>query len=361
MKLRITLALLAIFAMFIAWGCSDDKPTGNNNNPGDTTGTATTVWNTAGYWDVSELNASAADHFIYYSFAQKDTVTLTDQQSATDSSWNIAFKRSTIILNGGASGSGDDKGVDLAAVGNPDSTNFAGFDNLANINESDYQSDSFNLIVDEWYSYNPSTHELSPTRNVYIMMDADGGYVKFQALGIDNPGQSHMGTITMLYNYAGSSPDFIGQPDTLVFTDSTGSPVYVDFSTGSIVNPADPRNSTDWDIAFTQWEVHQNNTVFGIGHAGTYEIWMEQTDPTDFGETAQAPTVPQAYFPDQLGSVLTDWYNYDGNTHTLTSKNHVYVINTGNGYYKLQITTYYKDINGSPVSGYYTFRWLELQ
>jgi hypothetical protein len=223
-------------------------------------------------------------------------------------------------------------------------------------------SDSNNIVVDEWYTYDQNMHRLAPSDYVYIMKDAVGGYVKFQVDGIEHPGMPpNMGTISIQYIYSGSSPVFDGQPDTLTFDGSGGGPIYIDFSAGSVTNPPDPANSLDWDLAFVNYEVHQNATIFGIGACGTYEVWQDQTDPTDFSETQEAPTVPQAYFADQFGSVMSDWYNYNGDTHVLTSKNHVYVIRNNGHYYKLQIITYYRDIGGNPVSGYYTFRWLELQ
>ena len=226
--------------------------------------------------------------------------------------------------------------------------------------DSGYVSDSYNLQINEWYSYDFNTHHVAPTRDVYIMKDANGNYVKLQVIGMQGGTQNTMGTISIQYIYAGSSPSFTGAPDTLTFTDSTGNPVYVDFSAGAVTTPSDPMNSNDWDLEFTNYDVHQNNTIFGHGTAGTYEVWRAQTDPTNFNETPSAPVEPQAYFPDQLGSIMTNWYDYDGNTHILTSKNHVYVIRHAGHHYKLQLMSYYKDIGGTPVSGYYTFRWLPL-
>ncbi len=361
MKIRSALILMAFSATFFIWGCSNKKPTSSIPNPGDTTGTVTTLWNDGGYWQTT-LDATSTGHFEYYSFARRDTVTLTDQQAQTDDSWNLAFKRSNIILNGGVSGPGDVAGLDLAHAGSIDSTDFMAFRNVGMLGmDTTWMSDSYSLVIDEWYSYNPNTHSLAPIRNVYIMKDANDNYVKFQVIGIDNPGMPpNMGTISIAYNFAGTSPTFSGPPDTLVFDATSGGPIFVDFSAGAVTNPADPRNSTDWDLEFENYEVHQNATVFGTGHCGTYEIWRDQTDPTSFNETMTAPTAPQAYFADALGSVMANWYNYDGNTHTLSSMNHVYAIRVGAHHYKMQIITYYRDIGGTPVSGYYTIRWLSL-
>jgi hypothetical protein len=359
MKLRITFILLAIVAALSIWGCSDKKPTSNNPNPNDTTGTSTTTWNSDGHWE-TVLNATSSSDYSFYGFAHKDTVTLTSGQAASDTNWNIAFKRSGITLNGGASGPGHVEAIDLASIGNADSTDFASFTSPSSLPESSWTSDSYSLVIDEWYSYNPNNHMLNPTRYIYVMKDALGNYVKFQIHEMENPGMPpNMGTITILYKYSGGSPAFSGPPDTLTFDASSG-PVYIDFSAGAVSHPADPTTSTDWDLEFTNYDIHQNATVFGIGACGTYEVWQDQTDSTDFNETTTAPTVPQAYFADNLGSVMANWYNYDGNTHILTSKNHVYAIRSGSHTYKLQIISYYKDIGGSPVSGWFTFRWAEL-
>ena len=48
-------------------------------------------------------------------------------------------------------------------------------------------------------------------------------------------------------------------------------------------------------------------------------------------------------------------------THTLSTKNHVYLINTNLQTYKMQLLDYYKSVEGSPVSGWITFRWRPLE
>ena len=112
MKLRTIMIMLFITSLVFVWGCSNNKPTSTNPNPNDTTGTLTTVWNNAGYWQTT-VNATSTTHFSYYGFAQKDTLALSDDQARNDPSWNIGFKRSSVILNGGISGSGGCEGMDL--------------------------------------------------------------------------------------------------------------------------------------------------------------------------------------------------------------------------------------------------------
>ena len=70
------------------------------------------------------------------------------------------------------------------------------------------------------------------------------------------------------------------------------------------------------------------------------------------------------YFADKSGSAFSsdsgEWYSYDSTTHVLSTRNHVYVIDTGEGFYKMQLISYYREVEGSPVSGFITFRWRPL-
>lgn len=360
MNFRFAAKLAASSFFFLALGCSKDKPT-SSNNAGQQQFDRT-EWNDQGYWDVL-LDATSSDHFVYYSLASGDTVDISDSEAQGSTAWDVAFKRSVVVLNGGVSGPGEVSGVDMAALGHPDSTDFMAFDDLGSIGDSDWMSDSYSLMIHDWYMYDPQSHMLNLTHYVYIMMDAVGNYVKFQVISMQGNGMPpDMGTISIQYDYAGESPDFPGTPDTISFDGSGGGPVYIDFSAGTVTNPPDPMNSTDWDIAFEAYEVHQNCSVFGPGSAATYEVWMDQDDPTDFYETPSAPEEPNAYFPDDFGSVFSTWYEYSGPPlHRLTSYEHVYVIRNGANHYKMQILNYYQDIDGEPVSGYYTFRWVRLQ
>jgi hypothetical protein len=361
MKLRVMFGLFAVTILLFCWGCSDKKPT--SSDPSDT---STTIWQSDSlYWETQNLDASSYSDYVFYSFAERDTVTLTFDQALSSTAWDIGFKRVGIILNDGTTGAGNVQGVDLAAINHPDSTDFMGFNDPSSIDSSDWGQGSYALVIDEWYTY--SMHTVTPTQYVYIMQDAVGtNYVKFQIIFIENAGMTNMGTISIQYIYAADSHDFTGiTPDTLTFNDSDEGPIYVDFSAGTTTNPTDPLNSTDWDISFENYEVHQNNTIFGSGNVKTYEVWMNQSDSTDFNETTIAQTSAGAYFADAYGSPMTDWYNYipgtDDTTPQLPSKNHVYVIRDGSHIYKLQIMSYFHSELGPSVLGYYTFRWKELE
>jgi hypothetical protein len=346
------LLMFGLFALvFGAIGCSDDDdPVG----PTPPDNTATSTWNaTNGYWE-SQVDGSSADNFMAFSFTTQDTVTGAAKVAA--GTWDIAFRREAIKLNGGSSATdGSVTGYNLGAV------DFAG----VTINDTvgiTWGEDYIDYFIDEWYNYNPQTHALSANRYVWSMTDATGNhFVKFQIdsmVGASMP--PDMGTIYMKYYYNSTAgdPNLNGAGVEVNFP--TGmTPVYFDFSAGAVVTPANPMSSTDWDLKLYSYDIAQNSGPNGPGECAAFYAWGELTDPTDFaGFLTQPGGAPM--FGDIPGSVLTEWYNYNGQTHQLTSKSDVYLINTGTAVYKMRIESYYASIGGVPASAHYTFVWAEL-
>ncbi|UCE23804.1 MAG: HmuY family protein [Candidatus Zixiibacteriota bacterium] len=338
-------------------GCGDDdnNPVAPpaNNTPANT---ATSTWNEAGgYWSTS-VNASDHDAFMYFSFSTKDTVTSAVAKIAADS-WDIGLRREVVKLNGGTStvNNGDVVGVDLGAVSYDDVT----IDDTTGVT---WVSDFIDYFMDEWYDYNPVTHQLTANQYVYSMLDASGDhYVKFQIDSMVGAAQPpDMGTVYLKYYYQGTAGSgSLPGPCVEASINVGANTGYFDFSSGQAVTPADPANSVDWDIAFYSYDLMQNSGPNGAGDCAAFLAWSELADPTDIDAfVMQPPGAP--LFPDIPGSALTEWYDYDGQTHQLTSKSHVYLIKTGQVVYKLRIESYYANIGGVPASAYYTFIWTEL-
>ncbi|UCD64730.1 MAG: HmuY family protein [Candidatus Zixiibacteriota bacterium] len=349
------LILLSATALLLAaTGCGDDEnPVAPNPAP---TNTATSTWNeSGGYWSTT-VNASDHDNFMYFSFATRDTVSSGVPKTAAQV-WDVAFRREVVKLNGGTSteNAGDVVGFDLGAVAYDGVT----IDDTAGVA---WTEDFIDYFIDEWYVYNPTTHQLTASQYVYSMLDASGEhYVKFRVDSMVNAAQPpDMGTVWLTYFYQDEA-DSRSLPGPCAEASVTvGSNFgYFDFSSGSQVSPADPANSLDWDISFYSYELMQNSGPNGVGGCAAFLAWSELTDPTDIDAfTAQPTGAP--LFPDIPGSALTEWYDYDGQTHQLTSKSHVYLLKTGGTVYKLRIESYYANIGGVPTSGHYTFIWNEL-
>lgn len=357
-KLLILLTSVLLLMAFISCSDDDDGPTGGGNTDIDTTTGSSVFLATEGYWS-SAINATDNDNFMYYSFYSRDTVT-TGTPKPTDANasfWDIAFRREEIKTNGGTStnNSGDVEAASLGAVN---------FDNVT-IDDTlgvSWESDYIDYFIDEWYNYNPNTHALAANQFVYSMLDASGDhYVKFQVDSMVGAGMPpDMGTVYMKYFYqsTASSTDLSGT-GVEVSIPVGAVKTYFDFSTGSVVTPATPENSTDWDISFYAYDIAQNSGPNGIGACAAFPAFTELTDSTDFeGFTAQPAMAP--LFPDIAGSVLTEWYTYTGPPqHQLISNADVYLLKTASHVFKLRIESYYGE-NGDKASANYHVIWKEL-
>jgi hypothetical protein len=353
MKLLL-ISLSTLILLFGAIGCGDDdNPVAPEDNiPAST---ATSVWDDTGEFWTTTVDASGYDNYMYFSFTTQDTVSSGVPKTTADI-WDIAFRREVVKLNGGTSttNNGDVVGTDLEVTDFDAVT----IDDTTGVT---WTADFIDYFMDEWYDYNPTTHELTANQYVYSMLDASGEhYVKFRVdsmVGASMP--PDMGTVWLTYYYQGtaSSANLPG-PVVTGSVDVGATYGYFDFSTGLEVTPNDAANSLDWDIGFYSYDMMQNSGPNGIGDCAAFLAWSELDDPTDIDAfVMQPPGAP--LFPDIPGSALTEWYDYDGQTHTLTSKSHVYLLKTGSTVCKLQIVSYYST-GSTPVSGHYTFKWGEL-
>lgn len=141
---------------------------------------------------LSQVNASDAMSWIYIQLASGKEVMPHDPQSSTD--WDLALQRYQIKVNGGISGTG---GVEVALVtGTPFST-------LTAAPQSGYVTDQPDSADEDqvpdyaflqripWYSYNPTTHLLTPNEQVYVIRSVTGIYYKLQMIGYyDQAGSS---------------------------------------------------------------------------------------------------------------------------------------------------------------------------
>lgn len=341
---------LILILLIVLTGCSDDDSPTDPNPPVDET--ATTVWDEAGdYWR-SAVDATSPDHYTGFSFADKDTSGFIPKMAG---GWDIAFRREVIKLNGGDSGDGGVEGADLGE------TDF-GAVTADDATGAEWTADAISYAIDGWFAYDFQTHQISMTRNVYSMRDASGSH--FVKLRVDSLSgdlsQGSMGTVHLTYFYQEDADDrdLSGVTSTASFDVGNGI-AYFDFSTGTTTSPTDPANSLDWDLCFSNFDIAQNSGPFGSGECAAFPAFEEIDDPTDIDLFAEQP-FGAPLFEDIPGSVLTDWYNYNGQTHELTSKNLVYLIRSGEHLYKMRIEGYYGDRGGGPISAIYTFIWNKL-
>ncbi|MBD3165129.1 hypothetical protein GF324_00865 [bacterium] len=355
-------ALVAGLAVF---GCSDDDDNGSgpddNNEP---EGEGVWVDEEAGGGFYARLDATAYDAYAYLSLADGEVVTVNDPMN--DNGWDLAFSRYNGKLNGGISGSAEVVGVDLDDIGHQHAMDYYALNEVPDVAEDEWEADAYDLMVgDNWYNYNPQTHEFSVNNNIFVLNDTDGNYAKFRFPTLEGGGMGNMGTITIEYVYnADGSNDLNGDPVSVELDGSDGE-IYFSFSEGGEVEVADRMSSTAWDLYITGFDVYTNGGVSGPGDCAVYPMYQ---DEDDFEAVTMAPE-GAPFFSDAVQSVFigsvnetgSAWYEYNPQVHELVSKGHVYVIKaTDDKHYKLEITNYYKEVDGEADAGWVTMRYAAL-
>jgi hypothetical protein len=145
--------------------------------------------------EVATVNASSEKEYVYFDFSSGERVKIHDPSSLE---WDLAFRRSKVISNGGASSKIGQAGlIDLGVVG---------FDTITEVPTENYvldvstRTDTENSVLLKPYNYNYFTHKLKPKKNIYAVRTADNKFAKFQFLNFycDN---KEVGCVTIRYVY----------------------------------------------------------------------------------------------------------------------------------------------------------------
>ncbi|SKC60984.1 HmuY family protein [Ohtaekwangia koreensis] len=153
---------LLFFAFVLITSCDDD----DENEVTKLEATATV-----------DLDAVSSSKFTLFSFEDNAVVANTDSISTK---WDIGFRGTTIILNGGTSGPGLASGQIVSGI----------FDELLEAPATGYASDSESKAITGsggWYTYTGTTavpnHAILPIAGkVLVLKTADGKYVKMEII-----------------------------------------------------------------------------------------------------------------------------------------------------------------------------------
>ena len=115
--------------------------------------------------------------------------------------------------------------------------------------------------------------------------------------------------------------------------------------------------SDDWDIAFQRFKIKSNGGI--SGDAGVEIAILKDTlyedisvAPNDMYLVDQMDSDDQDVVPDYVFNLDDQWYEYEFSSHTLSTRNYVYVIHTTDDhYFKFMIEDYYDNAGNS---GYVT-------
>jgi hypothetical protein len=147
--------------------------------------------------------------------------------------------------------------------------------------------------------------------------------------------------------------------------------IYIDLQAGTkvAINDLDARSSTAWDIMLKRASLRVNS-----GDSGTGGRKLAVVPAADLAAVTAAP--PSGYTVDDFAdascmlvtlpageptSAFGEWYNYDPNTHVVTPKSEVYVLERPDGSHTaLRIVTYYRSPQTMMGGGFYTVEWKQL-
>ena len=139
--------------------------------------------------------------------------------------------------------------------------------------------------------------------------------------------------------------------------------VLLDLETREAALGATDGEPLGWDLGFQRFKIMTNSGISGDAGTGTVRLedtsWDEVTEAPADGYVADAEDGDdEDSDPDLAFMADGAWYDYDFATHTLSPRDHVYVVRTASGnYFKVQVLGYY-DVAGTP--GLVTFRWAQV-
>ncbi|MCC6552327.1 MAG: HmuY family protein [Polyangiaceae bacterium] len=129
---------------------------------------------------------------------------------------------------------------------------------------------------------------------------------------------------------------------------------FVNLSTPEVLAIADDgMTSHEWDLAFTGRDVFTNSGLSGPGDGGAFPL-----DYVDY-DTGVVPSIP-FLIEDEAGGAFSDWYAYNPAEHVIYSRFHVYGVASAGRYFKVQLYTFYGELQGAPVPALYQLQYAEV-
>ena len=126
------------------------------------------------------IDATDSTQWVYFDL---ESSSLIPADEVTSESWDIAFQRYSIMLNGGVSGTGL---VEIIAL----EGEYDNFENVMFVEDGTWITDEADSDGDEkpeyafdsWFDYDLATHVLTPADIVYILRTVENNYFRFRIL-----------------------------------------------------------------------------------------------------------------------------------------------------------------------------------
>jgi len=374
-------------------GCGGQTPPDTNAPPpgnlqtGDTT--SLQIAATAGGYGATP--GDPANKYTYVNLDSGQVMDLADADAPRNGAWHIAFKRTSIKLNGGVSGPGAVAGAVAdaqddfydALTGEPDTAAFINASAASELPafEAVTSSDGLSFTEDRfvpyikgdgsdagWWLYSGAPgYTVSANPDQWWLVRSAGGdsYAKFHVTGIVQSSRDI--TLELFVQPAGADAFATTATSWSAAIGAEGGSRCFDIDTTAGVDCVTA--ATDWDIrvevAGRAWNIWINGGVSGSGLGGAFGPFDSAT-AADYlsGTTSPGGTdISRMYGQDSAGGTFSKdqantWYAYglQGNS-KLWPNYRVYALDTGTGFYKLQILSYYDQAG---VSGNYTLRYAPI-
>lgn len=360
MKNKLTLSSifqLSVVSLSIALaGCSSDDDDSNAVTEGQIFGPYSTG-------SISESN------FVYFDLDTASVVELTEEEAATDTSWDVAFKRTNVYLNANNASTPvsvydtannadfwDSEGaavVSAFTAATPDSeledyTAVTAADIPADDNM--YTNDVTEKALDGFYNYDFTTHAVTAASDKTFVVKNGDTFSTFSVSELVQDGFAASDiTLSVSYDFADAQDIALNAATEC----GDASNVYVDFATGSAVAA-----TAAHDLVLT---CSASGFDFALDLADGATAYLDTTGAIADADTANTYAAYGYFNTNEYTTTAfsaLNWYAYgiEGN-HKLWSKYGVYVIKTETSHFKFQITSYY---NEAGESGNYSFRADEL-
>jgi hypothetical protein len=303
---------------------------------------------------------------VYYDLETQSTLELSDEDAASNTQWDIAFRRTKVWLNtaqeapvsvyftGNNADFYDAEGSPVtdrftSATAESELDDFEAV-TLADVPDAESFSSDTNAAVigDSFYHYDMTTHTVSAADEVFYIVSSDSTYAKFRVTNIATVGRL-MGEITLeiaAQSTLDGQSEFAQAKSLTIQTEGCSENSYIDFDTQTTATQAD-----DWDLMLT---CDDGGASFSLTLVD--DATVIRTDGQTYAGIDPAAAPYMGFTSDSYTEYAFDahpWYFYDGNSHLLYSQFGVYLIQAGDITYKFQITSYY---DNAGTSGSYSFR-----
>ena len=127
--------------------------------------------------DFVNIDSSNANYYIYV--AMMDASEVVPENPDDSAEWDLAFKRYTILHNGGISGTGGMEILKISDMNWDDVTEAPDGEYITDTDDQDGDGKP-DIALNDWYDYNGDTHVLTPHDVFYAIRATDGSYYKFR-------------------------------------------------------------------------------------------------------------------------------------------------------------------------------------